>query len=250
MKLSDILLLTLFFVMGSMIFAIKQMQEAIAPAEKTMPVPAIKPQAKPLPKASPKPTSPVPALRLEMSTPDKAGSYDRLSLEEFLAENPQSLSTRETAPQNAVEQIPDAESVLQRPRKTPRKDQGDQANLETMPPTIQLSNFQYEIAEPVSLKALPQIDESLFLDRVVNMAEASPLQPDSRGCGTLNHTLKSAPKYAKIRSVGMERKLTERTSIGVEYVYKDGCYKNAIAPLKSLDMPGDDGVNLRVNMRF
>lgn len=48
----------------------------------------------------------------------------------------------------------------------------------------------------------------------------------------------------------MERQITKRASIGVEYVYKDGCYKKAIAPLSGLDMPGDDGVNLRVNMKF
>jgi hypothetical protein len=48
----------------------------------------------------------------------------------------------------------------------------------------------------------------------------------------------------------MERQITGRTSIGVEFVYKDGCYKKAIAPLKAAKMPGDDGVNLRVNMRF
>jgi hypothetical protein len=103
---------------------------------------------------------------------------------------------------------------------------------------------------PARLPSLSQIDESRFIDGVIDMAEASPIQPDSRGCGSLNHSLNAAPKYDKVRSVGMERQITGRTSIGVEFVYKDGCYKKAIAPLKSANMPGDDGVNLRVNMRF
>ena len=154
-------------------------------------------------------------------------------------------SIRQTAPQDKAEQIPAAGSIIKRPRK----DKGDQAALLTKP-NIQLSNLQYETAEPIKLPTSAPMETVRFMDQVVNMAEASPLQPDSRGCGTLNHNLKSAPKHAKVRSVGMERQLTDRTSIGVEYVYKDGCYKNAIAPLNSLDMPGDDGVNLRVNMRF
>ena len=79
MKLSDILLLTLFFVMGAMIFGIKQMQAGLGEEDITIPVPAIKPQAPVLVDTS------VPKLRLDMSTPETAGSYGRLSLDEFLA---------------------------------------------------------------------------------------------------------------------------------------------------------------------
>jgi len=42
-------------------------------------------------------------------------------------------------------------------------------------------------AEALSLPFKPNQDKELFIDRVTQMAEASPLQPDSRGCGTLNH---------------------------------------------------------------
>lgn len=239
MKLSDILLLTLFFVMGAMIFAIKQMQANLGAEDIAVPTPVIKPQAKALPGTT------LPKLRLDMSTPEKPGSYGRLSLDEFLAKGSTHTRIRQSVPQNSVEQNSPTGSVIKRPRK--RKD--DQAALFTKP-NIQLSNFQSETAEPINLPTKPQASNVRFMDQVVNMAEASPVQPDSRGCGTLKQDLNSAPKHAKVRSVGMERQLTERTSIGVEYVYKDGCYKNAIAPLSALDMPSDDGVNLRVNMRF
>ncbi|MEP3890886.1 MAG: hypothetical protein ABJN69_10485 [Hellea sp.] len=239
MKLSDILLLTLFFVMGAMIFAIKQMQASLGEEDIAIPVPAIKPQVKATPETS------LPKLRLDMSTPETAGSYGRLSLDEFLAKGSPETSIGQTAPKNTAKQMPAAGSIIKRPRK----DRGDQAALFDKP-DIQLSNLQYETAEPIKLPTSAPMETVRFMDQVVHMAEASPLQPDSRGCGTLKHDLKSASKHAKVRSVGMERQLTERTSIGVEYVYKDGCYKNAIAPLNPQNMPSDDGVNLRVNMRF
>jgi hypothetical protein len=180
-----------------------------------------------------------------MSAAEQAGSYGRLSLEEFLAKGSPDTTIRQTAPQDTAIQTPPAGSVIKRPRKP----KGDQAAL-MAEPTIQFSKLQYETAEPINLAPLPSIDKVRFMDQVVEMAQASPVQPDSRGCGTLKHTLKSAPKHAKVKSVGLERQLTDRTSIGVEYVYKDGYYKSAIAPLQSLNMPSDDGVNVRVNMRF
>ena len=239
MKFSGILLVTLFFVMGVMIFAIKQMQAGLEEEEIAMPVPAIKPQAKAMPDTA------LPKLRLDMSTAETAGSYGRLSLDEFLAKGSPETSLRQTAPQDTAEQSPAAGSIIKRPRNG----HGDQAALFAKP-DFQLSNLQHQTAEPINLPNAASIETVRFMDQVVNMAEASPLQPGSRECGTLKHDRKSAPKHAKVRSVGMERQLTERTSIGVEYVYKDGCYKNAIAPLNALNMPSDDGVNLRVNMRF
>lgn len=239
MKLSDILLLTLFFVMGSMIFAIKKMQENAPAYVSSVPVPAVKPQAKALL------DTPLPKLRLDMSRAEQAGSYGRLSLEEFLAKGSPETTIRQTAPQDTAKQTPPAGSVIKRPRK--RKD--DQAAL-IVKPADQLSESQFKTAEPINLAALSPVDNVRFMNQVVEVAQASPVQPDSRDCGTLKHNLKTDPKHAKVRSVGLERQLTDRTSIGVEYVYKDGCYKNAIAPLQSLDMPSDDGVNLRVNMRF
>jgi len=247
MKLSDILLLALFFVMGSMIFVIKKMQDVDEPAKIAVPVPALKPHVKSLP--APLQTAKRPKLRLQMSTPEKAGSYGRLSLDEFLAKGSPSIGIRQMVPQNTVEQSLPVESVIKRPRKTPPKHQGNQASLQTEP-SIQLSNFEFNTAKPTHPLALAPIDDVRFMDHITEIAEASPVQPDSRSCGTLKHSLKTTPKHAKVRSVGMERQLTKRTSIGVEYVYKDGCYKNDIAPFKSQNMPGDDGVNLRVNMRF
>ena len=220
MKLSDILLLSLFFVMGSMIFAIKQMQKANRPAETPVPVPAIKPV---LPKAQ----AATPELRLQLSTPETAGSYGRLSLDQFLARSEPEVTLRDTAPRDAVQKLPQQtqEAAPQRPAQTPPR----------------LEPIETHKAEPINLPTLDRHEEAMFMDRVALMAEASPIQPGARDCGHAN---------SKVRSVGMERQLTDRTSIGVEYVYKDGCYKNAIAPLRSLAMPSDDGVNLRVNMRF
>jgi len=249
MKLSDILLLSLFCVTGSMIFAIKKMQAGNATDTVAVPVPALKPKSDslsvpaPLPKVKPEASLAKP--RLKISNPEKAGSYGRLSLDEFLAKDSPSIGIGQAAPKSTARQNSPVNSVI----KQPHKNTSNQATLQTQPP-IKLSKLKIDTADPVNLPYLPQIDQSRFLDRVVDIAETSPLQPDSRGCGTLNYNLKSAPKHAKVRSVGMERQLTGRTSIGVEYVYKDGCYKNAIVPFKSLDIPGDDGVNLRVNMKF
>jgi len=233
MKLSDILLLALFVVMGSMIFAMQKMQKDSVTVEPNIPVPTLKPVPN------------VFALRQAVSSPELAGSYGRLSVDKFLTEDTIDSQIQTNAPQTHVSTAPSINRAIQPdPAKTDAV-----APLRTKP-AIALNDFQIETGDLVNLTLSPEFSENRFADRFVDMAEASPLQPDSRGCGTLNHSLKSAPKHAKVRSVAMERKLTNRTSIGVEYVYKDGCYKKAIAPLGALNMPGDDGVNLRLNMRF
>jgi len=237
-KLSDVLLFTLFIVMGTMIFAIKKMQLADKPEQSKVPVPTLKSEPSLLPEAS------LETLLLEMSTPKKAGSYGRLSLDDFLVKDTVDIIRHDQTPKAAAHSEPPANNVIKRPVQ---KD--ERALLNTMP-EIKLSDLHIETAQPVNLPYRAAIDKNRFVDRILDMTEASPIQPDSRGCGALNHNLKSAPKHSKVRSVGMERKITNRASIGVEYVYKDGCYKKAIAPLDSLDMPGDDGVNLRVNMKF
>jgi len=234
MKLSDILLLTLFFVMGSMIFAIKQMQKAERPVETAAPTPSIKPV---LPQAQ----AGIPELRLQLSTPKTPGSYGRLSLDKFLARTETKVTLRPAAPKSSAQRQSEPAPAIRpaEPFNPPTEPKLD----------LSLQPLPAETVEPINLPDLSIGDEAMFIDRVVQMAEASPVRPDARGCGTLNHGL-GVKKEAKVRSVGMERQLTKRASIGVEYVYKDGCYKNAIAALPVQNMPGDDGVNLRVNMRF
>jgi hypothetical protein len=118
---------------------------------------------------------------------------------------------------------------------------------------LQIHSLTLEPPDPADVKlinlSLPQHAETNELfDRVVQMAEASPIQPGSRGCGT---AVLNTPKSANnVNSVGYKREITPRIDVGVEYVYKDGCYQNAITPISSLDMPADDGVNIRFNMRF
>jgi len=174
MKLSDILLIALVGVMGSLVFAMKQKQKELGNDRNNIPVPMVKPAAPHI--------AGLPELRLDLSTPETAGSYGRLSLDKFLAPSE-------------------------------------------------------ELKQPVDQTLQPRIGGNLLLrddDLGFDKAEA----------------LKSGAKHSKVRSVGMERQLTKRTSIGVEYVYKDGCYKKAIAALPVGNMPSDDGVNLRLNMRF
>jgi hypothetical protein len=237
MKLRDILLVALLGVMGSLVFAIKQSQKSLETDSAIIPVPSVKP-------APPK-IAGLPELRLDLSTPETAGSYGRLSLDKFLAQGEAEITIRDTAPKSSAATTPLRSSE-------PSQQPIDQTLQPRMGSNLLLrdDDLGFDKAEALSLPYVPVQEKDLFIDRVTQMAEASPLQPDSRGCGTLNHNIKSGAKHSKVRSVGLERQLTERTSIGVEYVYKDGCYKKAIAALPLGNMPSDDGVNLRVNMRF
>ena len=192
-----------------------------------------------------KPEANIRAFSLDISSPTIAGSHGRLSLDQYLTEDSFNRELYDGTPDSVVWNEPPAGSVSENPPA--RTDEWAQVNAT---PSIPLANLEINTVQGLDLNYLPDFGENRFVDRVFDIAEASPLQPDSRGCGTLNHSVKSAPKHSKVRSLGMERQLTDRTSIGVEYVYKDGCYKKAIRPLNALKMPGDDGVNLRVNMKF
>ena len=105
-------------------------------------------------------------------------------------------------------------------------------------------------AQLASLPALGSFNNFEFTEQIEELAGASPIQPNSRDCGTLNHSLSGPSKHDRVKSVGLSRQLTDRATIGVEYVYKDGCYKNEISTVKSLNMPSDNGVNVRVKMHF
>ena len=238
MKRSDILLLAVFLVMGSLIFAIKQKQDSLRADDisASAPVPTLKP--------APPQIATIPELRLQFSTPEKAGSYGRLSLDQFLAKGHTDIVTRDTAPKSAAEiKAPAARTLLRPAQEAPLADKPA------------MSELSLDRAESIKLPSIPisqdiMFEEKMLMERVTQMAASSPIQPDSRGCGPLKQNIKHDAKRAKVRSVGLERQLTDRTSIGVEYVYKDGCYKNAIATLPVGNMPSDDGVNLRVNMQF
>ncbi len=241
MRVSNILLLALFLVMGSMVFMFQNMQDANgslnspAPARALpVPVPTIKPVPIALSKAS------LPQFHLDLSAPKDVGSHGRLSLDAFLAPAEPEVIIRPAKPKAAAEHRSNAAPVRPAPHFMPLAESKLDLSLQPLP---------IETANPVSLPNLSINKDTLFIDRMVEIAEASPVQPDSRGCGTLNHGL-GVKKQSKVRSVAMQRQLTGRTSIGVEYVYKDGCYKTAISTLPVQNMPGDDGVNLRVNMKF
>ena len=237
MRLRDILLVALLGVMGSLVFAINQNQKSLETDSAIIPVPSVK--------TAPPKIADLPELRLDFSTPETAGSYGRLSLDKFLAQGEAEITIRDTAPKSSTATTPlrSSEPSQQPISQTLQPRMG--SNL-----LLRDDDLGFDKAEALSLPYVPVQEKDLFIDRVTQMAEASPLQPDSRGCGTLNHNIKSGAKHSKVRSVGLERQLTKRTSIGVEYVYKDGCYKKAAAALPVGNMPGDDGVNLRLNMRF
>ena len=237
MRLRDILLVALLGVMGSLVFAINQNQKSLETDSAIIPVPSVK--------TAPPKIADLPELRLDFSTPETAGSYGRLSLDKFLAQGEAEITIRDTAPKSSAATTPlrSSEPSQQPISQTLQPRMG--SNL-----LLRDDDLGFDKAEALSLPYVPVQEKDLFIDRVTQMAEASPLQPDSRGCGTLNHNIKSGAKHSKVRSVGLERQLTKRTSIGVEYVYKDGCYKKAAAALPVGNMPGDDGVNLRLNMRF
>ena len=233
MKVSNASLLALLLVMGSLGFTVKKMSKVSGPEAPKVPVPALKPQThKPTPRSA-------------MISSVDTGSYGRLSLDQYLTQDRSKGDIVTETPKAVVWNTPSVNSSA----KHPETETHNWTSLEVTP-SIPLNNLDIKTAESVQLNYLSDFSENRWVDHVVGMAEASPVQPDSRGCGSLNYNVKSAPKYSKIRSVGMERQLTDRTSIGVEYVYKDGCYKKAIKPLNALNIPGDDGVNLRVNMKF
>jgi hypothetical protein len=227
--------------------------------------------ARPVPVPGLKPVSNIeintisPSFNLDLSTSAEAGQYRRLRVDQFLAAmpaiperspldvTPSALAGLGSGPPNTsltVNQPLPEQADFTSERQDFERDTQDETLKKTTHFYLNDNTLSRADTAQTSLPYLPQINESRFIDRVIDMAEASPIQPDSRGCGSLNHSLNAAPKYDKVRSVGMERQITGRTSIGVEFVYKDGCYKKAIAPLKAAKMPGDDGVNLRVNMRF
>ena len=233
MGLSYVRLLSLAAVLGAIVFATHKIQKDIRPEGPKIPVPALKPETN------------IQSFSLNVSSPIIAGSNGRLSLDQYLTEDEINSELYVDTPSSMDWNEPPSGSVYENPAA-----RTDEWALVNTTPSIPLDNLEINTAEGLDLNALPDFGENGFVDRVVDIAEASPLQPESRGCGPLNHSVKSAPKHSKVRSVGMERQLTYRTSIGVEYVYKDGCYKKAIRPLNALNMPGDDGVNLRVNMKF
>ncbi len=114
--------------------------------------------------------------------------------------------------------------------------------------SLTLEKADIAAAELINLSLPQHAETNELFNRVIQMAESSPIQPGSRGCGT---AVLNTPKSANnVNSVGYRREITPRIDVGVEYIYKDGCYQNAITPISSLDMPADDGVNIRFNMRF
>jgi len=98
MKLRDILLVALLGVMGSLVFAIKQSQKSLETDSAIIPVPSVKP-------APPK-IAGLPELRLDLSTPETAGSYGRLSLDKFLAQGEAEYVYKDGCYKKAIAALP------------------------------------------------------------------------------------------------------------------------------------------------
>lgn len=239
MKFSNILFLALLCVMGAALVIMQKMWQETTQSKAKVPVPALKPISETTPKAD------ISQFDLKLYSPEKAGSYGRLSLESFHSTARRANSILATQIHPSVQNISQTTNAIELPLHQSETHAALQPDI-----SLPLGDIQLSPAEAINLPLLPKIDRFEFTDHIAGLAEASPIQPDSRGCGALNHNLNSKPKQSKVRSVGMTRKITERASIGLEYVYKDGCYKKAITSLGASNMPGDDGVNLRVNMRF
>ena len=176
-------------------------------------------------------TLPIPALKpiiqkTETWPVHQPGHLRRLSLENF-------ESRRNTAPSNEVSSappIPQPEFIA----------------LPTVTPpstfTLDVSKLtQAELAAPLTLNDLGEYQHIDLTDRLIDMAKTSPVQPQKRGC---------AASSKSIKSVGVERQLTDKTSLGVEYIYKEKCHSQNIAILNAHDIPSDKGVKMRLNMRF
>lgn len=239
MKLSNVLFLVVFCVIGAAIFLKQKMWQETTQPKTKVPVPALKPISEAAPKAGSA------QFGHKLYSPEKAGSYGRLSLDKFHSRAQPKIYIHATNPKKSIQDISQAKDVIEPSFNLIDNHAARQPNI-----SLSLDGIHISSAEAINLPVLPKVDKLQFTDHILDLAEASPLQPDSRGCGALNHSLSSKPKQAKVRSIGLERKITKRASIGVEYVYKDGCYKKAITSLGASNMPGDDGVNLRVNMRF
>jgi len=271
MKVHDIALLALVGITGCLIYTMGQR----ASSDESVPVqsvPQITPSLKPATKKGETArTSPQVSPKNLGANSVEGGTLRRLTLGQFKtksAKAPQVVSVTQTpAPlrQNSASTPITEQQTKPRlglaPRGVPSKLHPPKGGM--TPPQIPQGVIMpvpetQEKMQPLTLgsqdhAALERIDLSTpvadpLLTRVVHMAEASPIQPGSRGCGTA--VLDTPISANNVNSVGYKREITPRIGVGLEYVYKDGCYQNAITPLNSRDMPSDDGVSLRVNMRF
>ena len=230
-------ILTLCLIIAAGLFAAKHIQKTEGSLAQ-IPAPSLKPRLE----------TKLSGLRLDMSKPIEPGHYRRLSLDEFFTKDGPTPDNFDNingmAPKNGTVYTSRSNPI---DAITPQKNKTN--NLQSLP-HIDLTDVELNTAEHTSLSTISSLDQNRFIDRIVDMAEASPVKPNARNCGSLQYNSNSKPKHSKVKSVAMKRQLTERTSVGVEYVYKDGCYKNAIPPSNIGKVPGDDGVNFRVNMKF
>lgn len=133
---------------------------------------------------------------------------------------------------------------------SPQDAQQTRPKLETAPllahsdPAIDLSSPRIEATANLDLNWLGQYEHYEpvdFTDKLIGLAQDGPIQRQKRLCAASSKTIKS---------VGMERQISENTSFGVEYVYKEKCHSQNMAVLTSHDLPNETGVKLRLNMRF
>lgn len=131
----------------------------------------------------------------------------------------------------------------------PKPEQQEQVDPPSAPTEIYLGGLR--IDHPETQSELPlqiEIEDVRLIERVAEIADNSPLQPGSRSCG--HNRLNSSGSANKVKSIGYERRLSRRIDLELEYIYQDECYQKAVAPVIPKNLPSDDGVKLRVNMRF
>ena len=108
-------------------------------------------------------------------------------------------------------------------------------------PVINLSPNSDESVALIKLDTPHGYEHIDFTDTLAGLAQESPIQPQKHPC---------AASSKSIKSLGMERQLTQSASLGVEYVYKEKCHSKTMSALSAEKLPDETGVKLRLNMRF
>ncbi len=164
--------------------------------------------------------APAPKLKPERVTYYQAGRLGRLSLHAF-----GNLYQRAPIPRSE----PAQPHFVAAPR--PLKD----IPSIDLSPAIEETEALIKLDKPIDYKHIE------FTDKLVNIAEDVPIQRKKHPC---------AASSKSIKSLGMERQITDAASLGVEYVYKEKCHARSMSALTSQNLPDETGVKLRLNMRF
>ncbi len=126
MKLSDILVVTLFLVMGSLIFVMKKMQASeIADSQADVPSVIVTAQNPASVKID------MPSLSAAQSRPEMAGSYGRLSLDSIITAEaePPVIEVRDSTPRQSAETLPEEVKTAKPQRQDSKQKAGSPPSL-------------------------------------------------------------------------------------------------------------------------